>query len=73
MTFTFAESIRIIQALEKKFNDVKYDHPQEGSLRLAYVTALEEEFAMLHKLCTETKVEYSKRTTNEVLGSLNKR
>jgi hypothetical protein len=73
MTFTFAESIKTIQALEAKFNAVRYDNPQEGTLRLAYVSALEQELAELHKLCTETREEYTKRTAREVLESLKKR
>lgn len=73
MTFAFEESFKTMKALHDKFNEVRYDDPKEGSLRLAYVTALEAELADLHKLCTETRIDYEKRTAREVLESLKKR
>lgn len=74
MTFAFESTVKTIMALHDKFNAVKYDDPKEGSLRLAYVTALESELASLHQICTETRIDYEKRTVREVLEDLkNKR
>lgn len=73
MEFRFEETMKTIKALQDKFNSIKYDHPQACTLKLAYVTALEAEFAACHKVCTETKEEFSKRTAQEVLSGLKKR
>lgn len=73
MTFAFEESVKTIMALHDEFNRVKYNDPKEGSLRLAYVTALEAELAALHKICTETREDYEKRTAREVVESIKKR